>query len=234
MWDISVNEKYYYHYDGLGSVTALSDSSGDVVEKYEYDVYGKPIIRDLNDSVLSVSSVANPYYFTGRRLDYETGLYYYRYRYYSAETGRFLQTDPLDYYSGFNLYAYCLNNPVYWVDPLGLSYTWPWSWWDLILFPVHIPYELGAIPTEKMLGITAPVGGSVGGTVVQSVAPTPPLVGEAAGAVGVILEAGNMVNAVSMNNERMNKIAKDMGLDDWHDLPVAPGHKQEDANQNKK
>jgi len=71
-------------------VVALSDNSGDVVERYEYDVFGMPTIRDANNSVVSVSSVANPYYFTGRRLDTETGLYYYRARYYMPGLGRFL------------------------------------------------------------------------------------------------------------------------------------------------
>jgi len=61
------NKKYYYHFDGLGSVIALSDSSANVVERYGYDVFGMPTIRDANNSVVSVSSVANPYYFTGRR-----------------------------------------------------------------------------------------------------------------------------------------------------------------------
>jgi RHS repeat-associated protein len=89
--------RYYYHYDGLGSVVALSSSLGDIgiVEKYEYDVFGEVIIRDANNSVLSESSVANPYMFTGRRLDNETGNYYYRARYYKPEIGRFLQPDPI-------------------------------------------------------------------------------------------------------------------------------------------
>jgi len=62
---------YYYHYDGLGSVVALSDSSGDIVETYRYDVFGEPTICDGNDSVISESSFGNPYMFTGRRFDTE-------------------------------------------------------------------------------------------------------------------------------------------------------------------
>jgi RHS repeat-associated protein len=85
---------YYYHFDGLGSVTEITNSSGAVVEKYEYDVYGNTVIKDGVGNVLTESAIGNPYGL-GRRLDSETGLYYYRARYYSPELGRFLQKDPL-------------------------------------------------------------------------------------------------------------------------------------------
>ena len=58
--------------------------------------------------------------FTGREYDSEVGLYYYRARYYKPQIGRFLQTDPIGYYAGLNLYAYVGNNPLNWIDPYGL------------------------------------------------------------------------------------------------------------------
>ena len=73
---------YYYHFDALGSVTALTDSSGDTVEVYEYGVYGQVGATDANHP--------NRFLFTGREYDKETGLYYYRARYYNPQIGRFL------------------------------------------------------------------------------------------------------------------------------------------------
>ena len=45
------NTVYYYHFDGLGSVVALSDSTGSTVEQYSYDVFGEVTIRDANDEI---------------------------------------------------------------------------------------------------------------------------------------------------------------------------------------
>jgi RHS repeat-associated protein len=61
--------------------------------------------------------------YTGQAYEFETGLYYYHARFYSPYIGRFLQTDPVEYDSGMNLYTYCLNNPLICTDPYGLGNT---------------------------------------------------------------------------------------------------------------
>jgi len=110
--DGETETKYYYHFDGLGSVRALSNIDADVVERYSYDAFGEPN---------RVSDVNNPYMFTGRRYDSETNNYYYRFRYYDPEIGKFFSTDPLYYYDSMNLYQYVLNNAVNMVDPMGMN-----------------------------------------------------------------------------------------------------------------
>ena len=114
-------ETYYYHYNATGSVIQLTGSEGELVEQYEYDPYGKVTIYDGSYTSLVGSAVGNPYLFTGRRLDSESGLYFYRSRYFSAELGRFLQRDPLGYVDGLSMYEYVLSNPKNWKDPLGLN-----------------------------------------------------------------------------------------------------------------
>jgi RHS repeat-associated protein len=107
------NATYYYHFDALGSVIALTNSSGSTVELYEYSVFGQVAASDAN--------IPNRFMFTGREFDADTGLYYYRARYYNPEIGRFLQTDPVGYGDGMNWYAYCGNSPGSHTDPRGLK-----------------------------------------------------------------------------------------------------------------
>ncbi|MBW8017658.1 MAG: hypothetical protein FVQ82_15885 [Planctomycetes bacterium] len=108
---------YFYHYDGLGSVIALSNDSGTIVQQYTYDPFGITTIT----TTTGYTTPNNPYMYTARRYDPESELYYYRARYYKPELGRFLQPDPKGYADGMNIYTYCGNNPTNYIDPWGLE-----------------------------------------------------------------------------------------------------------------
>ena len=106
---------FFYHQDGLGTVTDLTDGSGTTAQSYAYDAYGNILQQ--------TGTVENPYTYTGREYDSETGLYYYRARYYDPRTGRFLQKDRMGLESPeapFTLYSYVASNPTNLTDPSGL------------------------------------------------------------------------------------------------------------------
>jgi RHS repeat-associated protein len=111
-----VDQTFYYHQDGKTNVTALTNTSGGLVQSITYDAYGRPSFGQ--------NTVANPYLFAGRRYDPETGLYYFRARFYDPARGRFLQRDPIGLWTDKtnlgNGYTYVGNNPLNWTDPLGL------------------------------------------------------------------------------------------------------------------
>jgi RHS repeat-associated protein len=135
-------EDYFYHIDGLGSITQITNSARQIVTSYTYDAFG--------NITAQTGGLTNPYTFTGREHEPESGLYYYRARYHDPKIGRFLQPDPLDmgtvilirqyfqdiptsrflyqYYLNnpnilLNIYLYVHNNPVNWTDPTG---EWVW------------------------------------------------------------------------------------------------------------
>jgi RHS repeat-associated protein len=103
---------FFYHQDGLGTVTELTDSAGVTAKSYAYDAWG--------NQIETTGTVENPYTYTGRELDAETGLYYYRERYYDPQTGRFLRKDPVGFAGGLNLYLYVRADPQDYIDPRGL------------------------------------------------------------------------------------------------------------------
>jgi RHS repeat-associated protein len=106
------NTRIYYHADGLGSITTLTNHMGHKVQQYQYDSFG---------NIKSTPYwIKQPYTYTAREFDYEMGLYYYRARYYDPKAGRFITKDPLKLRGGINQYAYVGNNPIKWRDPYGL------------------------------------------------------------------------------------------------------------------
>ena len=117
------SENTYYHTDDIYSVGALTDTSGAVVERYEYDDFGEPTFIDSSGNPFLLSLASNPYLFTGRRFDQETGLYYYRTRYLDSTAGRFTSRDIVGIWSDVNNlgnpFSFSGNNPISRLDPLG-------------------------------------------------------------------------------------------------------------------
>src|SRR5439155_8590920 len=82
----------FYNADGLGSITSMANGSGSLAQTYAFDSFGR--------QTASSGSLTNPFQYTGRESDPETGLYYYRARYYDPVAGRFLSEDPLSLAGG--------------------------------------------------------------------------------------------------------------------------------------
>jgi RHS repeat-associated protein len=131
------NVANFYLQDALGSTVRLTDGSGQVEESYTYDVFGAVAITDATSNPLATSAIGNRFMFTGREWLKELCLYDYRNRLYSADLGRFLQTDPLRFKAGdVNLYRYVGNSPVDLVDPKGLKCM-------LAIVPFHNFWDAG-------------------------------------------------------------------------------------------
>lgn len=131
--------KTYYHGNHQGSVIATTNSSGNVVNRYKYSPYGE-----------SPSMSGTTHGYTGQRFDSETGLYYYKMRYYSPKLGRFLQADPIGYGGGLNLYSYIGGSPISSTDPMGTS---PYDSTPIVTGTVNVSlafYQVFADPEHQI------------------------------------------------------------------------------------
>ena len=120
---------YYYITNMAGDIIGLTDANMNIIARYTYDAWGKPLtVTDANGNTISSSThIANinPLRYRGYYYDTETGLYYLNSRYYDPCTGRFINADVLldtDEILGMNLFAYCGNNPVNNCDPTGTCF----------------------------------------------------------------------------------------------------------------
>ncbi len=112
---------YTYRKNLFGDIIGIYDANNTCVASYAYDAYGKCSILSATNTTIAN---ANPFRYRGYYYDVETGLYYCNARYYSPELCRWISPDSTDYLDpesihGLNLYAYCKNNPIMYVDPSG-------------------------------------------------------------------------------------------------------------------
>ncbi len=100
-------------YDHIGNVVAVVDGSGAVLASYEYDPFGNIVAQS------GAEADEVPFRFSTKYFDSETGLYYYGYRFYAPELGRWINRDPVEEEGGENLYDFCNNSPLSVFDKLG-------------------------------------------------------------------------------------------------------------------
>jgi RHS repeat-associated protein len=103
---------YYIHANHLGAPVAMTDAGRAVVWRAEYDPFGRATVTSAGPTL----NLRLP----GQYFDAETGLHYNMARHYDPGTGRYLQSDPIGLQGGINTYVYVENNPMNFVDPLGL------------------------------------------------------------------------------------------------------------------
>ncbi len=114
------SNKYYYHANSLYCIATLTNNAGAVYELYGYNAYGQTrILAPDGVTSRSVSNAGNDFAFCGRRLDDETGLIYFRARYFEPLEGRFISRDPAKDILSSNLYCYSDNGPTNLLDPSG-------------------------------------------------------------------------------------------------------------------
>lgn len=194
-------KEYFYQRNILGEIYGIIDSKGKVLVSYHYEAFGVPTITigsNLNAHETTIAqelSILNIYLYKGYIYDYETKLYYCQTRYYDPKIGRWLSVDNINYLDsesvgGLNLYAYCGNNPIMYIDRNGTS---PLKWYHWLAIAIGAALVLtgvgiliagaaGAITTATLFGSIA-LGAAKGALIGAAI-------GTGVGAIGGGIYAG--------------------------------------------
>ncbi len=144
---------FYFEKNLQGDIVAVYNESGEKVFGYNYDAWGNFTTTYYSTIGTNYYAYYNPFRYRGYYYDSETGLYYLQSRYYNPQWGRFISADIYVNANGdligFNMYAYCSNNPVMYVDPTG----------EFILTALIVGVVVGVV-----------VGGAIGGTIAYNAA----------------------------------------------------------------
>ena len=136
--------EYYYLKNMQGDITGIANANGTVVVEYSYDVWGK--VLSVTGSMADTIGQINSLRYRGYYYDIETGFYLTGTRYYDPEIGRFINADGVisgtgESVQGYNLFAYCFNNPVNMSDPSG---NWP-KWATKLVAAVAVVAVVAAV-----------------------------------------------------------------------------------------
>ena len=179
---------YIYRRNIQGDIIGIYDSLGNEVGEYAYDAYGKCYVKYKDNSSEEEKTIlnTNPFRYRGYYYDNETGLYYLNARYYDPSIGRFISPDVLTildetkgHINGLNLYMYCNNNPVMFVDPSGCLPRWLRDILDIAAYVVA-----GIIGLVAGIGIAVLTGNFMLGLVT---------------AIAVFGVVNNIINAIYYN-----------------------------------
>ncbi|MBR3295895.1 MAG: RHS repeat-associated core domain-containing protein, partial [Clostridia bacterium] len=141
---VNYNGTYYYYVkNAQGDIIKMIDGSGSTKVTYVYDTWGKKI--SVTGTLSGTLGILNPYRYRGYIYDEETGFYYLNSRYYDPETGRFISSDVMlstgQGVTGHNSYAYCLNDPIIYIDKTGEN--------AYILYDSSFPTHIGALVQDN-------------------------------------------------------------------------------------
>ncbi|MBI9077885.1 MAG: RHS repeat-associated core domain-containing protein [Desulfatibacillum sp.] len=192
-------QAYYPLFNARGDVTALCDSTGAASAAYAYDPYG--------NLLYSAGTPEQPFRFSTKEYDGETGLYYFGYRFYSPATARWLTRDPKGEAASLNLYEFTRSNPLSYFDPLGAQDA------ELAAMDARWAQARAAVAASSQSSSTASDSGGFGETMSNTV-------GKAFKWIGDLMKdspeaAGDVVDGVvdkALESNKFTKMGK-TGLD---------------------